>query len=199
MFIKSSSGSSQEDELLRSARNKFVMDWSPDGKYILYGEDSPTSRKERLWVLPMTGERKPMLYLDDQFDAREAHFSPDGKWVAYTSLEPAARQVFVRSFPDPSKKVQISRESGSRPVWRDDGKELFYVTRGGQLMAVDISLAGSFEAGAPKPLFQTDLYNGLTTFDVYAGGQRFVMPAFEKQTTALQVILNWPALAARRR
>jgi hypothetical protein len=138
-----------------------------------------------------------MLYLDDEFDSREARFSPDGKWVSYTSLEPSTRQVFVRSFPNPSIKVQISGDSGSRAVWRDDGKELFYVTNGGQLMAVDVNTtAARFEAGAPKPLFQTDLYHGLTTFDVYAGGQRFVMPAFEQQATSLQVILNWPALVA---
>jgi len=95
--------------------------------------------------------------------------------------------------------VQISTDPGSRPVWRDDGKELFYVERGGRLMAVDVTPGPRFEAGLPAPLFQTDLARGLTTFDVYPGGQRFVMPAAEEQTTALHVIVNWPALADRRR
>ena len=199
IFIKSSSGSSKEDELLRNDRNRFVMDWSRDGRFVLYGEAAADSRKERLWILPMDGDRKPFLYLDDEFDIREARFSPDGRWVAYTGLEPTATHVFVRSFPDPSTKVQISTDPGSRPVWRDDGKELFYVERGGRLMAVDVRPGPRFEAGSPALLFQTDLYHSLTTFDVYPGGQRFVMPALEKQPTSLQVVLNWPALAERRR
>lgn len=145
----------------------------------------------------MTGDRKPILYVDDEFDIRDGRFSPDGRWVAYTAIEPSGPQVFVRSFPAGSIKLQISNESGSRAVWRNDGKELFYVGRGGQLMAVDVTAGERFEAGAPTPLFQTGLDNALLTFDVYGGGQRFVMPAAESDQL-VTVILNWPGLLNKR-
>jgi Tol biopolymer transport system component len=194
IFLKSSSGSSAEEVLLASKHNKFLMDWSRDGKYLLYGEDSTGDRKERLWVLPMTGDRKPFMYLDDDFDIRDARFSPDGRWVAYKSAQPTRSQVFIRSFPDPSVKLQISKDGGSRPVWGDDGRELFYISRDAQLMAVTVRTGPSVEAGVPVPLFRTDLNNTLLTYDVYRGGQRFVMPSFESNTQFVTVILNWTRL-----
>jgi eukaryotic-like serine/threonine-protein kinase len=191
IFIKSSSGSSSDDVLLANDRNKFVFDWSRDGRFILYGEDEGPSRKERLWVLPMTGDRKPSLYLDESVDLRDARFSPDGRWVAYTANQPSGSQVFIRSFPDPAVKLQVSVDRGVHPAWRDDGRELFFIGGASELMAVELSPGPSLRLGTPTPLFRTGLYNSLLTYDVYRDGQRFVMPAFQAGDQSVRVILNW--------
>jgi Tol biopolymer transport system component len=139
----------------------------------------------------MSGDRKPSLYLDDDFDLRDGRFSPDGRWVVYTAIQPSGLQVFIRSFPDPAVKLQVSVDGGSHPAWRDDGRELFFIGRGSQLMAVEVTPGPSLRLGAPTPLFRTNLNGGLLTFDVYRGGQRFVMPATETGEQSVKVILNW--------
>lgn len=145
----------------------------------------------QLWVLPMMGDRKPSVYLDDDVDPRDGRFSPDGRWVAYAASQPSGRQVFIRSFPDPAVKLQVSVDGGSRPVWRDDGRELFFIGQASQLMAVEVTPGPALRLGAPAPLFGTNLYNTLLTYDVYRGGQRFVMPAAEAGDQSVRVILNW--------
>jgi Tol biopolymer transport system component len=194
IYVKASNGSSPDEPLVVNGNNKFLSDWSRDGRFVLYGEDQKAGGRQNLWVLPMTGDRKPTVYLDEVNDIREGRFSPDGQWVAYTSRLPSGSQVFVASFPSPSVKLQISVTGGARPVWRDDGKELFFIGEMSQLMAVDINPGPPIRAGTPVPLFRTDLFNTLVTFDAYRGGQRFVMPAFIRGDQSVRVILNWPSL-----
>ena len=200
IYVKSSSGSSQDEVLLKTPQNKFVMDWSRDGRYLLYGENPPELKNiEDLWILPMTGDHKPLPYLQDSFDKRDARFSPDGRWVAYSSAEGQLRQVFVRSFPSSASKLQVSVAAGNRPRWRDDGKELFFMDLSGRLMAVDIRADGDqLSASTPKALFDTGLTNTLMSFDVYKGGQRFVMSGrLEAKEQPISVILNWTGLVKK--
>ena len=191
IFLKSAHGSSADEVLLASGYNKFVMDWSRDGRFLLYGEDERPNRKERLWVLSMPGDPKPSLYLDDDVGLRDGRFSPDGRWVAYTALQPSGPQVFIQSFPDPATKLQVSVDGGSRPAWRDDGRELFFLGAASELMAVAVTPGPSPRLGAPAPLFRTNLYNSLLTYDVYRGGQRFVLPALQTGDQSVRVVLNW--------
>jgi len=139
----------------------------------------------------MTGERKPSLYLEEDADLRDARFSPDGRFVAYTAIQATGTQVFIRSFPDPAVKLQVSIDGGSRPQWRPDGKELFYIGADSELMAVEMTPGPQPRLGTPSPLFRTGLYSNLLTFDVYRDGRRFAMPAFERGDQAVTVILNW--------
>jgi Tol biopolymer transport system component/predicted Ser/Thr protein kinase len=197
IYIKASSGASQDEVVVKNDRNKFVLDWSKDGRYLLYGENSSsTTRKEDLWILPMFGGGAPSPYIEDEFDKRDAKFSPDSRWVAYSATETPRREVFVRSFPSGAKKLQISTDGGSRPRWRDDGKELFYMDVSGRLMAIEMRVDGDkLSAGVPKPLFESGLVNSLMTFDVYRGGQRFVMGGrSQAQEQPISVILNWTGL-----
>ena len=191
IFMKPSSGSSSDEVLLANGNNKFLMDWSRDGRFILYGEDQRPQRKERLWTLSMTGERTPSLYLDEDGDLRDGRFSPDGHFVAYTALQATGIQVFIRSFPTPSVKLQVSVDGGSRPEWRADGRELFFIAPDSELMAVDVPPGPEPRLGAPTPLFRTGLYASLLTFDVYHDGRRFAMPVFERGDQAVTIILNW--------
>src|SRR5262249_5470706 len=134
----------------------------------------------------------PIPYVRNDFDHRDGRFSPDGRWVAYSSTESARSEVYVQSFPAGPQRVQISVNGGGWPRWRDDGQELFYLEPGGKLMAVDLSAGPMRATGAPKPLFETGIVNAMMGFDVYRGGQKFVLPAVENKTPeGLTVILNW--------
>jgi Tol biopolymer transport system component len=191
LYVKPSTGAGQETMLFRNEANKFIGDWSRDGRYLLYAERRRGSYISDFWLLPMLGDRKPILYLRGSSDQRDARFSPDGRWVAYSSTESSSSQVYVQSIPAGSEKVQISTSGGTRPRWRSDGKELYYVDSYGELMAVDVKAGAHFAADDPKPLFSMSSYieHG---YAPARGGQRFVMLAPEDDSSEpLMVTLNW--------
>src|SRR5260370_3617792 len=104
------------------------------------------------------GERKPVRFLATEFFESQGRFSPDGRFVAYTSNESGAQEVYVRSFPDPTGKWQVSKSGGSQPRWRRDGKKLFYISEN-RVIAADISPSPPFQPRAPKLPFQTRAFN----------------------------------------
>ena len=128
--------------MLKSNEAKKTDDWSPDGKYILYEKVDPKSKFD-LWVLPTSGDNKPVPYLQTESNEAHARFSPNGKWVAYASDESGRTELYVQSFPAGRGKWQISTSGGDQPSWRRDGKELFYVAPDGKLRAVEIEEADS--------------------------------------------------------
>jgi hypothetical protein len=106
--------------------------------------------------------------------------------------------VYVASFPNPSAKFQISIDGGQQPRWRRDGKELFFLSRQRQLMAVSVKTGTRFEFSAPTPLFETHAHEPLTaeeffTYDVSADGRRFLINSNTEQTDPrpIDIILNW--------
>jgi Tol biopolymer transport system component len=103
-------------------------------------------------------------------------------------------QVYVENFPGKEGKFQVSTENGTRPVWSRDGKELFYLANGGQMMTVDVKTGASFEHGLPKMLFNMRVGNN-TRFDVSSDGQRFLMVSGSggMGTNSMMVVLNWQA------
>src|SRR5437660_8665471 len=121
----------------------------------------------------MTGDRRPALYLPPTADRRDARFSPNGRFVAYSSDESASSvQVFVETFPAGGGKWQISTNGGIRPVWRADGRELYYLGAHAELMAVPIVLTPQFTPGTPAKLFDSWARGFLTGYDVSPDGQR---------------------------
>jgi len=192
LYLKPSNGTGQEELLLKTAHTKLPLDWSSDGKYLLYWEHDSRNGFD-LWVLPMTGERKPMPFLRTEFNEWSGMFSPDGRWIVYQSDESARNQIYVQSFPPGSGKWQISAEGGEYPAWRRDGKELYYLTLDGDLMAVEIKIGAALHAGVPKRLFKASVTG--TPYDVSADGRRFLMPVpVESGTTGLiNVVVNWRA------
>jgi Tol biopolymer transport system component len=113
--------------------------------------------------MPLTGDAKPFSVVQTAFDETQGQFSPDVRWLAYTSNESGRDEVYVRPFPDAGGKWQVSTSGGSQPRWRPDGKELFYVAVDAKLMAVPIAVAPqgrAVTAGAPVGLFPTRLANG---------------------------------------
>jgi WD40-like Beta Propeller Repeat len=150
-----------KDELLLEGQGNFTMTpsgWSSNGQFIAY-----TTRGSNIWILPLFGDWKPFPFADTAFTEASAVFSPDGPWIAYTSNEGGQAGVYVRSFPGPGAKSRVSRSGGSHPVWRADGRELFYLGPDGTMMSVPIG-AGPFEAGLPRALFHANVWTPGSVF-----------------------------------
>jgi Tol biopolymer transport system component/tRNA A-37 threonylcarbamoyl transferase component Bud32 len=197
LYQKIAGGGGNEEVLLKSSEDKVPDDWSLDGQFIVYQTSNPKTKWD-LWVLPMSGYRQSLPFLQTEFNEGQAQFSPDGKWIAYTSDESGAPEVYVQTFPASEGKWRVSSGSGSQPKWRRDSRELFYIAADRKLMAVDVKLGATFDAGVPKALFDTRVL-GLTEFrNHYAptsDGQRFLINSTleETSTTPISVVVNWTA------
>jgi Tol biopolymer transport system component len=159
--VKDKNGVGQDDPLLDPGPVRIPSDWSRDGRHLLYTESSST--KGDLWVLNMDGDRKPVPFLQTPFDESQGQFSPDSRWIAYTSDESGQDDVYVRPFPSGAGKWKISTTGGQFPRWRHDGRELFYLSPDRKLMVAAVK-AGSglqpvFEVATPQALFETRIDN----------------------------------------
>jgi hypothetical protein len=158
------------------------------------------------WQLrePLTGKADPIPFLHAT-SAYDAQFSPDGRWVAYTSWGSGQSQIYVVPF-EPTKllekdvapfagKWQISIEEGRTPRWRRDGKELFYIDAQEAIMAVEVSGKGrGFEVGRSRRLFTAPPHPFGATYDVTPDGQRFIWSTFpEGDASSLVLMVNWTA------
>jgi eukaryotic-like serine/threonine-protein kinase len=181
---------------------KLPEDASRDGRYLIASTPIPGSSELRggdIWVLPLFGDRKPFPYVATEFLEGYARLSPDGHWLAYESNESNRFEVYVVSFPEPGGKWQISTGGGGRPVWRRDGRELYYYSLDGKIMAVDIKPGAQFQFGAPKPLFAVNLATNNLSFDVSKDG-RFLLPVVVEQqgSAVMNVVLNWPEMLKKK-
>jgi Tol biopolymer transport system component len=199
LYLKSATGTGTEELLLATPQPKTPLDWSRDGRFILYRVNDPKTGYD-IWALPIEGDRKPIPLLHTNFDEREAQFSPDGKWIAYQSNESGRFEIYVQPFPGLGRKWQISTDGGAQVRWRGDGKELFYIGLDDRLMAFPIRLSSdgqSVESGTPVPLFVTHIGGALPgtnrqQYMVSPNGQRFLMQVLttEADTSPITLILN---------
>ena len=198
LYQKIESGVGNEDLLLKSTDTKIADDWSSDGQFIAY-QTFNSKTKWDLLMVPMSGDRQPFAFLQTEFNEIQAQFSRDAKWIAYTSDESGAPEVYVQTFPASGGKWRVSTGGGSQPRWRRDGRELFYIAADRKLMAVDVKLGSTFEAGVPKPLFGPLGVLTLTDFRnhyaVTADGQRFLINTTIEGADAapITVVVNWTA------
>ena len=193
LYQKSADGSGSEQEMAKSsgAFRQGFWDWSHDGQYLLVWKSG------ELWYLSHSDlQLKPLF--QGNWIVRNAQFSPDGKWIAYSSNETGNWEIYVSPFPAVNSKWQVSRGSGEEPRWRRDGKELFYLSAEGKMMAVSVKASPNFEAGTPRELFQTHLRqsisaNDLVSYDLSADGRRFLIntKVNEPNATPLAIVLNW--------
>ena len=185
-------GSGERERLHAMDFAQFPMDFSPDGKYILF-DDERQDTKLDIWVLPMEDERKPQPVVKTQFNETAAVFSPDGQWITYQSDESGRYEIFVRPFGGSGSKKQISADGGTEPVWSPDGRELFY-RNGDRMMVANVSTNPQFAASKPELLFRgwyaTDRI--AANYDISPDGQRFLMIKGEQTaSTQIKIILNW--------
>jgi eukaryotic-like serine/threonine-protein kinase len=211
-----SSSSVGDDKLLFNGRPgaSVPTDWSSDRRYVIFIRRLATAGVPwDLWYLPMFGDnRKEMPYMQSQHRKAQAKFSPDGRFLAYTTNESGRYQIVVQTFPDPNVgKWTVTKDGGFEPRWRRDGRELFYLAPDGKLMAVQIKNGPTFDFGQTVELFQTPITVSAelpafgSDYDVTADGQRFLLiapvtaPGGSPQapTESITAILNWTAARAR--
>jgi serine/threonine protein kinase/Tol biopolymer transport system component len=166
-------------------------DWSPDGRFVCYSESNPKSHRD-IWTVGLAPPRERTAFAATAFDEIEPQFSPDGRWIAFSSDESGSYEVYISPFPGPGKKIRISSAGGSRPRWRRDARELFYVSGDRRMMSVAIRLGDSTEAGPSQSLFSLQ-FAGWRDYDVSADGKRFlvVVEAAEPRSAFISVTTNW--------
>ncbi len=181
-----------------------AVSFSPDGRNLIFDQREGLARSSAVWVLPMEGDREPRPFAAAESPEGAGKFSPDGRWVVYCSMESGRGEVYVQPWPGAGPKIQISSEGGMDPVWRRDGKEIFY-RNNRKMMAVAVLTGPPFRAGRPQLLWEGDYMFGpssscglkgatTTSYDVSPDGQRLLMIRESDQglyATKIVVVLNW--------
>jgi serine/threonine-protein kinase len=204
LFRKASSGAGEEKELFKKTGEiKYPTSWSRDARWLLYSTPATLKSGSDVWLLPLEGDRKPVLLLGDPFDESVGSFSPDMRWIAYGSNESGRPEIFVRPFKSsgPSGpalgegKSQISKDGGYLPAWSAEGKEIIFHGPNGAPMAVNVNGNGAeFQHENLRQLFNAPANVG--DWDVTADGKRFLMAVpLQKEAgdDAITVVLNWQA------
>jgi len=197
IFLKQASGETEEKVVYESTGSKYPSDWSPDGRFLLLQKVNAQTNIE-MWVLPMEGDRKPYPFIKANYGVRQGQFSPDGRWVAYSTNESGKWEIVVAPFPGPGGNWQVSSGGGTEPRWRRDGKELFYLAPDAKLMSVAVKAGATFDAEPPVPLFPIRRREPISSgdsfsYDVSADGQRILVNTDlrESDSTTLTLLLNW--------
>ena len=194
IFWIRSDGAGKPQPLTQTQHGLAPFSFTQDGKRLswmeLTGGLAENGGAYALWTMPLesegTGLRggKPELFLQDSSDERHPMFSPDGRWLAYTSNESGTYQVYVRAFPDKGGKWQISNSGGSYPVWSHDGRELFFRSGDNRIMVAAYTVRGdSFVADKPRVWSEKRLADsgivGVASYDLAPDGKRIaaLMPA----------------------
>jgi Tol biopolymer transport system component len=195
LFSQPYDGSSSMERLTTSQYNQSPGSWSPDGQTLALVETHPDTSNDIVLLEARSGRVRP--FLNSQFNEAYPEFSPDGRWIAYSSDESKRNEVYVRPFPGPGIKHQVSSEGGIQPLWARNGKQLFYRLQG-QVWVVDVRTDGGFATGKPRLLFERPGYapgDPIRSYDLSQDGQRFLMVKLEqrKPTPVTEMILvqNW--------
>ncbi len=205
LYIKPADGSGEDKLLLHTDEQKTDALWTRDARFLLFTSVGPKTAQD-LWDLPyptspQLGDAKPVSLLKTQFIEPVSRVSPDGRWLAYTSNESGTFENYVRPFtPDApagtGAKFMVSKGGGALPLWRPDGKELFYLSLTNQVMAVDIDTSKGFQAGTPRRMFASPVVVGPTVrWDLSPDGKRFLFaaPPSAGRVIPCTVIVNWAA------
>ena len=163
--------------LLDAPAGAWPVSWSPDGSSILVVTNSPKTGND-IWSLSLTGDATPKAFQRTEASENWAAFSPDGRWVAFSSTAGSAvPEVYVTRFPTPGQSWRISADGGTQARWRRDGKELFYLSPERQLMSARVTLGDdSVAVDRIEPLFTLRFpYGAYHAFDVAKDGERFLV------------------------
>ena len=204
LYRKAVDGPVGSEELLYADDlDKAPGSWSSDGRYLLYAATSPKTKSD-IWVLPMTGEKKPFVFplAGTEFTEIQGAFSPNGQWIAYVSNESGLAEVYAAPFPPrPGGKTQISGRLGSSPGqggvpnWRPDGKAIFFIAPNRDLMTVDVNTTGPIlEPGPARKVFGPILTVGGHNYDIAPDGRflTYIAPP-ERPREPLTLVQNWTA------
>jgi serine/threonine protein kinase/WD40 repeat protein len=197
-----SDDSGAEEIVLRPPVGNWLNDWSRDGAFIVYALDSAATSGD-LWILPLTGDRTPKAFLQTRSYEAGGAFAPDSKAMAYVSDASGRLELYVRDFPSGDRPVRISVNGGSNPMWRADGRELYFVTPDQWMMAATFRFGGD-EPPAIRKLFSFPVPQAATgrwhQYAVTADGSRFlaIVPEGQLPPRSATVVMNWRNLVTRR-
>ena len=187
-------GSGQPESLLASGNEMIPTSVSPDGKTLLLANRTGVGTGELtdIFALSLEGpsaDAKARVLIASPFGKRDAMFSPDGRWIAYTSNQSGRDEVYVTPYSGSERTTQISTAGGETPRWNPNGRELFY-RNGGKLMVVRTEPGASFHGSAPTTLFDKPYLSG---FDIAPDGKHFLMLriAAQEAPAELRVVVNW--------
>lgn len=197
VYLKSASGSGDSELLVESPEGDISPhSWSSDGRWLLCNLRSPDTGWD-LVAVEATGEQRGrvMPFVESSFFDLRPSISPDGRWVVYESSESGRPEVYVKPFPGPGGKWQISAAGGSEPWWNANGKEIFYLSAASRVVSVPVSADTEFSVGAAESLFEAQLVP-ITTRNRWAAapdGERFLMlrPEEASSLQPMTVVLNW--------
>jgi Tol biopolymer transport system component len=192
LYVKAADGAGKHTPLIDRKGAKYPTDWTPDGRAIVYHMDQPATGSD-IWLISADGSHSTPL-VQTMFDEMQGQISPDGRWLAYTSMETGQMEVYVGGLTKSAARWQVSAGGGVDPRWRGYGRELFYVSADSSLTSV------AFEAGkpaAPRRLFEIKTSPTgrpyLSNYDVTTGGQRFLVkvPVHDVASEPIHVVSNW--------
>ncbi|HEX6850929.1 MAG TPA: protein kinase [Candidatus Polarisedimenticolaceae bacterium] len=195
VYRRSATGTGPEDVIFEPERGGAgPADVSTDGRHLTLVR-SNTGAQFDIVTIPADGKGAPVSVAADKANEGAAQFSPDGRFIAYSSDESGRTEIYVQTFPPSGQKWTVSNSGGFQPRWRADGRELFYLGADAEMTSVPLMLGSSFEAGLPETLFGTRVRTGGTLtglYDVTADGQRFLLntPTGETAPTPFSVVLN---------
>jgi dipeptidyl aminopeptidase/acylaminoacyl peptidase len=209
LWITPANRAGAEQLLHGTPSDEIPVDWSADGGYRLYRSSDAEYTASDLWALPMSGEsREPIAVADSAFAERMGAFSPDGRWVAFDTDRSGRFEIIVRAFPEANEEFPVSTDGGLAPQWSVDGREIYFVSLDGTMMAAqvrtssaeggpastDVPTSTAFEADTPVPLFATRIvpqsFNHQYTV---TRDRRFLVrnrPA-DDTSAPITVVLNW--------
>jgi serine/threonine-protein kinase len=199
LWLINADGSGGAVRLRRSPTRQLPTSWSSDGKFLAFTQLDPRTGLD-VWVMQMDGTHAVRPLVNGPYNETSAMFSSGNQWLAYTSDETGRFEVYVRPFPGPGPKWQVSNEGGTEPVWSPAGTELYF-RNGSKMMRVPMGTAGHLDVAKPLELFDArydlhapDLY---ANFDVGRDAQRFLMIRGTESDPPLTVVFNWSAEVAQ--
>jgi serine/threonine protein kinase/Tol biopolymer transport system component len=199
--LQAVNGTGPADVVARGG-NYHPIDWSADGRYLLLHEIGTNMAFGRIELLSvdLRGDRTPVLFVsNDLASSAQGQFSPDGQFVAYSSDLSGRSEIYLRPFPAKGEPLTISASGGTQPRWRSDGRELYFVSGDGAMMAVPVSLGASVTVGTPVKLFDSGIagenyffYGGAAMYAPSHDGQRFLVIRSLKagDPGSIRVVLN---------
>jgi serine/threonine protein kinase/Tol biopolymer transport system component len=196
LYLTSAGGAGDDQRLTNSDSDDFPTSWSRDGQSILITCYPRPTAHPGIWLVPLSGDRQPKPLLQSAgFDQTSGTISPDNRFIAYASNESGRLEVYVQTNPLSGRKWTVSSEGGGYPIWRNDGKEIFFITGDGKVMSAEIKPGTAFESGIARQLFQTKIKinSGGYPYAVTADGGRFLIKLADEadKPASMVVVLNW--------
>ena len=195
IHVKSLVDIKADGPLLQSPELKAVNSWSPDGRFLVFNKYRTAEQTwQDLWTLPLAGQdRTPTPFAASQAREMDGAVSPDSRWISYMSDETGTPEIYVESFPTPGPKVRVSTGGGQHPVWRQDGRELFYVSEDHMLMSVPMAPGVVLKPSAPRPLFRLPVIGTGRELSISPDGSKFLAVDWDpsRRQNRLSLISSW--------